>query len=100
MSKGAKRDMTALHAVEGLAEWIRKGSGALLVLVVRSEDAVVAVDPLIAPGDALTMVEVAMPEAMARLNEVRHEAKQKGRSKAGKMADEVWERERKERGLA
>ncbi|MGC1780885.1 MAG: hypothetical protein WA708_00025 [Acidobacteriaceae bacterium] len=55
-------DLTSTHAVEGAAEWIRKKSGARLVLVVRGEDVAFAVDPALRCAEAMTMVEVAMPE--------------------------------------
>jgi hypothetical protein len=50
-------DLTSLHSLEGAAEWIRKNSGALLVLVVRAEDVALAVDKEVAGGDARDMVE-------------------------------------------
>ncbi len=70
----AKRewDLTSLHSLEGAAEWIRKKSGALLVLVVRADDVAFAVDSLIPRcADALTMVEVAMPELEKSWIEIR-----------------------------
>jgi hypothetical protein len=81
VSKGAKWDLTSLHSLEGAAEWIRKGSGALLVLVVRAEDVAFAVDKEVAPADARDMVEIVMPGAMARLEEVRLEAKARMKAK-------------------
>lgn len=80
MSK-AKWDLTSLRSLDAAAEWIRDGAGALLVLVVRAEDIAFAVDPLIAPKDAVTMVEVAMPEIAARLEAIREAAREAARSK-------------------
>lgn len=82
MSKGAKWDITSLHSLEGAAEWIRKGSGALLVLVVRAEDVAFAVDPMIAPKDAGDMVEVAMQGVPLRLEMQRAAAKDLAAEKA------------------
>lgn len=74
-------DLTSLHSLEGAAEWIRKNSCALLVLVVRSEDVAFAVANDVAPADARDMVEIVMPGAMARLNEARLEAKARQKAK-------------------
>ena len=43
MAKGW--DLTSLNSLKSAAEWIRSGSGALLVLVVRADDVAFAVDP-------------------------------------------------------
>lgn len=75
MSKGKGWDLTSQHSLEGAAEWIRKNSGALMVLVVRPEDVALAVDPWIAAKDISTMVEVAMPEVQSRLAEKRRTEK-------------------------
>jgi hypothetical protein len=74
-------DLTSLNSLQSAAKWVREGSGALLVLVVRAEDVAFAVDEQIAPSDALTMVEVAMPDAMRRLEEMRLEAKARAKVK-------------------
>lgn len=74
-------DLTSLRSLESAAEWIRKGSGGTLVLVVRSEDIAFAVDPLVSPRSAREMVELVMPEVEARLQEQRLEAKAKARAK-------------------
>lgn len=71
MSKGKGWDLTSLHSLEGAAEWIRKNSGALLVLVVRAEDVAFAVDKDVAPAAAVDMVELVMPDAMHRLEQQR-----------------------------
>jgi hypothetical protein len=81
MSKDKGWDLTSLHSLEGAAEWIRKNAGAEFVLVVRQKDVAIALHPEITPSDALLMVEVAMPEAMARLQEIRLEAKARAKVK-------------------
>jgi hypothetical protein len=75
MSKGKGWDLTSLHSLEGAAEWIRKNSGALLVLVVRAEDIAFAVDAQIAPADARVMVELVMPDVQRRLEQQRMAAR-------------------------
>jgi hypothetical protein len=65
-------DLTSTHSLEGAAEWVRKLSGAAMVLVIRGEDVVFAVDPLVPScASALTMVEVAMPELEKSWIEIR-----------------------------
>lgn len=75
MSKGAGWDLTSPRSLDAAAEWVRAKSGALLVLVVRAEDVAFAVDDAIAPKDAATMVEAAMPEIVAKLDERRRLAR-------------------------
>jgi len=82
MSKG-KWDLTSTHSLEGAAEWIRKRSDAILVLVVRGEDFAFAVDGRVTPGNAREMVEVVMPDVERRLTEQRLEAR--ARTKAKQM---------------
>jgi hypothetical protein len=74
-------DLHSLSSLQSATEWIRKGAGGRLVLVVRAEDVAFAVDPQIVPADAVTMVEVAMREAMRRLEEMRLEAKARAKVK-------------------
>lgn len=52
MSDRKGLDWTRTGTVEAYAEWLRKKSDALLVLVVRPNDAVFAVDPACAADDA------------------------------------------------
>lgn len=81
MSKGAGWDLTSPRSLDAAAEWVRAKSGALLVLVVRADaaaetkDVAFAVDPRIAPKDAAAMVEAAMPEIVAKLDERRRLAR-------------------------
>lgn len=73
MSKGKGWDLASLHSLEGAAEWIRKQSDALLVLVVRAEDVAFAVHPEVAPRDAEDMVQIAMEGVPERLKQQRAE---------------------------
>ena len=82
-------DLTSLRSLDAAAEWIRSGSAACLVLVVRGEDVAFAVDPAIRPADALTMVEVAMPEVVARLEDRREDARLKAQREQQKAAAEA-----------
>lgn len=72
-----ERDMTSLSAVQGLAEWMRKGSGALFVLVVRVDDLAIAADPLLKPEDTMHLVDDRKEEMHALLAMLRREARAK-----------------------
>jgi hypothetical protein len=76
MSQGKGWDLTSLRSLESAAEWLRKRSDAGLVLVVRGEDVAFAVDAAIAPTDAVTMVEAAMPEIQSALERSRQAARE------------------------
>jgi hypothetical protein len=81
MSKGKGWDLTSLHSLEGAAEWIRKNSDALLVLVVRREDIAFAVHEDVRPFEAIQMVELVLPATQAQLEERREEARLKAAGK-------------------
>jgi hypothetical protein len=81
MTKSKGWDLTSLHSLEGAAEWIRKNSDALLVLVVRAEDVAFAVDPQVSPSSAVEMVELVMPNAMIRLEQMRIAARDRAAEK-------------------
>lgn len=76
-----ERDMTSLSAVQGLAEWMRKGSGALFVLVVRVDDLAIAADPLLKPEDTMHLVDDRKEEMHALLAKFRDEARAKAQKK-------------------
>ena len=99
MSKPAW-DLTSIRSLEAAAEWLRKKAGAQLVIVVRPGDVAFALDPQIKPADAVTMVEVAMPDGMREMEERRLEARVKKTVKSKpQIPDEKWDEMRKERGL-
>lgn len=50
------RDWTKTGTVASMADWLRKKSGALAVIVVRVEDAVLSADAEIAPSDVERVV--------------------------------------------
>ncbi len=60
-------DMTTTNSLEAAAGWLRKQSDAVLVVVIRAQDAVVAVDEGIGVGDVCGILERCLPEALARL---------------------------------
>ena len=58
-------DMTSTHSLEAGAEWMRSSSKALLVLIVRDNDAVLAVAAGIRPADIEGMLYAGLPDAIA-----------------------------------
>jgi hypothetical protein len=54
-------DLASVHSLEAAAKWIRKNSGAQLVLVIRPRDAVVAIEPGMQPMQAITTVRNELP---------------------------------------
>ena len=81
MSKGKGWDLMSRRSLESAAEWIRKGSGALLVLVVRAEDVAFALDAQIAPRDARDMVDAALEGVAEQMEDARLEARARKRVK-------------------
>jgi hypothetical protein len=93
-------DLTSIRSLEAACEWLRKGAGAQLVIVVRPGDVAFALDPGIKPADAVTMVEVAMPDGMRDMEERRLQAKVSKKDKLKQsLEDAKWEEMRRERGL-
>lgn len=81
MSKRKGWDLTSLHSLQGGAEWIRKNTGAQLVLVVRPGDVAFAVDPNIAPKDARQLVEAELDAVVEYLVQQRMIARDRAEEK-------------------
>jgi hypothetical protein len=71
MSKGAAWDLTSVNALQSAAEWMRKKSGAMLVIFVRADDLAISADPQLAPRDSVGLLEDRMPELHATLQAER-----------------------------
>jgi hypothetical protein len=69
------------------AEYLRKNSGAFAVVVIRRDDAVMAVDGDIAPRDASQLVTDRLPQLVANLDQARKE----GRAAARDVMEPVKE---------
>ena len=67
-------DLTSTSSLQGSAEWLRKKSGALLVVVIRVDDLAIAADPACAPRESENLLLDRAPELHARLEELRREA--------------------------
>ena len=71
MSDRAKWDLTSQHALEGACEWIRKRSGALMVVAIRVDDSALAVDPDLATKEVLPRLEFEMFDLAETLQKQR-----------------------------
>lgn len=88
-----ERDLTKLSAVRGLAAWLGKGSGALVVMVLRGDDVAFWIAPEISPQSGVDAVEVALPELLQSGLAQREEA----RAKAAEAKRKQQERDLRER---
>jgi hypothetical protein len=79
--KGKGWDLTSTHALEGACEWIRKRSGALMVVAIRVEDSAIAADVELPIRDLLPRLELEMPDLAMKLANVRHAARTKEASR-------------------
>ena len=70
-----KWDLTSTNSLEAAAGYLRKNSGAVLVLVVRAGDAVVVVDDGVEPGDVAGVIERCLHEAVDRLAGIDEQGK-------------------------
>jgi cysteine synthase len=68
-------DWTKTGTVAGYAEYLRKSSDAICVLVIRPHDSVFAVDPRCAPADAEQLVNEYISRLAERVNAARLEKK-------------------------
>ena len=76
-------DWTRTGTVAGYAEYLRKTSDAICVLVIRPHDSVFAVDPRCAPADAEQLVKDYVPRLAERVEVARREKKQAARLRSG-----------------
>ena len=71
--------------VVAMAEWLRKNSGALAVMVIRRDDAALAADPAIAPADVRDLVESYAGRLTADLERARRESRAGARLELGEL---------------
>lgn len=77
MASGKPWDLTSSHALQGACEWIRKRSGALMVVAIRVEDSAIAADPAMPVKDLLPRLELELP-ALAEEIKLARQAARKG----------------------
>ena len=71
-------DLTSTHSLEAWAEWMRKQSDALIVVVIRPQDGTLAADPLIDVIDVHDRLwDVDMPKLLEGLLRARDEERTK-----------------------
>jgi cysteine synthase len=72
-------DWTKTGTVAGYAEYLRKQSDAICVLVICPHRSVFCVDPVCAPEDAQRLVEEYVPRLAERVEQARKEKKKAAR---------------------
>ena len=85
MSKGP--DWGKTGTIVAMAEWLRKNSGALAVVVIRRDDAALAADPKIAPADVRDLVEDYTPRLAGDLERARREMRAGARLEMGELRE-------------
>jgi len=70
-------DLTSTNSVRGAAEWLRKRSDALFVLIVRPNDVVIDHDPRMEPMDIINTLRNEMPALLQYLIDQRAKRKEK-----------------------
>lgn len=83
----APPDWTKTGTVAGYAEYLRKQSDAICVLVIRPHDSVFAVDPRCAPTDAEQLVMDYLPRLAQQVEATRREKKQAARLELGVLVE-------------
>ena len=79
MSGRGKWDLASLNSLRSAAKWIRGGSDALLVLVIRPNDVAFDVDPKLAPMEAIKTVRDELPALLQHLIDERAKKKSEPR---------------------
>ena len=72
-----KWDLTSTHSLEAAAEWLRKRSDALIVVVIRASDGSLAVDPLIDVIDVKDRIWEDVPKLLGELRRIRDDERAK-----------------------
>lgn len=78
-----KPDWTKTGTVAGYADYLRKSSDAICVMVIRPHDSVFSVDPNCKAEDAEQMVIQYLPWLASRVEATRREKKQAARLELG-----------------
>ena len=62
-----KWDLKSINSLRSAAQWIRKGSSAQIVLVIRPQDVAVSVDPAMQAMQAITAIRNELPQLLQYL---------------------------------
>jgi cysteine synthase len=76
-------DWTKTGTLAGYAEYLRRQSDAICVVVIRANDSVLAVDPRCAPSDAVELAKLYVPRLAERVDLARNEKKKAARLELG-----------------
>lgn len=87
MSDRKPPDWTKTGTVVGYADYLRKSSDAICVLVIRPHDSVFSVDPGCKPEDAEQLVKDYLPRLAGKVEATRREKKQAARLELGPMPE-------------
>lgn len=70
-------DFTQTGGLRAACEWIRKGSGALMVVAIRVEDSAIDVDPEMPLKDVMPRLELEVLDLTNKLMAAREAAREK-----------------------
>lgn len=76
-------DWSKTGTVAGYADYLRKSSDAICVIVIRPHDSVFSVDERCKPEDARDLVEEYLPRLAGNVEQARQEKKQAARLELG-----------------
>lgn len=76
-------DWSRTGTVAGYAEWLRKSSDAICVLVIRPHDSVFAVDSRCTPDDAERLLTEYVPRLAQQVEQARKDKKAAARLELG-----------------
>ena len=79
------RDWTKTGTIVALAEWIQKSGGALAGVVIRVDDAALAIDPELMPKDVQELLNDRLPDLIKNMAAARLEMKN-----AARLEMPVW----------
>jgi hypothetical protein len=81
------RDWTKTGTIAAMGEWLRDEAGALCVMVIRRDDAILAADPKLSPADALELIEQHAPGLAAEVEKARREKRAAARLEFGPVPE-------------
>ena len=83
----SKWDLRKTGAIEAAAEWLRKDANAITVVIVRRDDAVMAVHPDCAPRDAKELVVERIDQLLDQVAWNRAQKRKTGRLELGEIRE-------------
>ncbi len=93
MAAKDNRDWSKVGTVNGMADWLRKNSDAVMVIVIRAEDAVISADPLVRSQDLDGSFQAGIGEAIERMQQHEAAARLKAMLKADRSGGQKAEKQ-------